>query len=64
MSKNKKIDLVSSPKKSFWKLTIPFIGFILFNELYSVIDMYWISILNADAFYAVGISIPIYILIN
>ena len=64
MSKNNKIDLVSSPKKSFWKLTIPFIGFILFNELYSVIDMYWISIFNADAFYAVGISIPIYILIN
>lgn len=64
MSKNNKIDLVSSPKKSFWKLTIPFIGFILFNELYSVIDMYWISIFNADAFYAVGISIPIYTLIN
>lgn len=64
MSKNNKIDLVSSPKKSFWKLTIPFLGFVLFNELYSLIDMYWISIYSADAFYAVGISIPIYILIN
>ena len=64
MGEEIKIDLVSSPKKSFWKLTVPFLGFVLFNELYSIIDMYWISIFDANAFYAVGVSIPIFILIN
>ena len=64
MDDDNKIDLISSPKSSFWKLTIPFLGFVLFNELYSIIDMYWISIYDAGAFYAVGVSIPIYILIN
>lgn len=60
---NKDIDLISVPKKSFWRLTIPILGFIFFNAMYGLIDLYWVSRLDAHAFYAAGVSIPIFTLI-
>ena len=53
-----KIDLISQPKKSFWKLSIPIIAFCLFDAIYSIVDMMWVSRINIDAFYAMGVSIP------
>lgn len=55
---NKKIDLVSLPKKSFWKLSIPIIAFCIFDSIYGIVDMLWVSKLSIHAFFAVGISIP------
>ena len=43
---NRKIDLVSLPKKSF------------FDAIYGIVDMLWVSKLSIHAFFAVGISIP------
>ena len=58
ISENNEIDLVSLPKKSFWKLSLPLIVFSVFNAIYSLIDMVWISQINIEAAFAVGISIP------
>ena len=60
---NLSIDLVVSPKKSFWKLTVPIMCFVLFNAVYGIIDLFWVSKLNAESFYAVSVSIPIFTLI-
>ncbi|WP_295723307.1 MATE family efflux transporter [uncultured Methanobrevibacter sp.] len=55
---NKKVDMVSVPKKSFWNLSIPLIGFCIFNAFYGIVDMVWISQISIHASFAVGISIP------
>ena len=60
---NKKIDLVSQPKKSYWKLTIPLLRFEIFNAFYGLVDIYWASQLTSDAFYAISVSTPLFILI-
>ena len=54
-----KIDLVSLPKKSFWKLSIPIIAFCIFDAIYGIVDMLWVSRISVEAFYAIGVSIPI-----
>ena len=60
---NEKIDLVSLPKKSFWKLSIPIIAFCIFDAIYGIVDMLWVSRLSVEATFALGISIPIVSLI-
>ena len=60
---NKKIDLVSQPKKSYWKLTIPLLSFEIFNAFYGLVDISWASQLTSDAFYAISVSTPLFILI-
>ena len=57
------IDLVSLPKKSFWKLSIPIIAFCIFDAIYGIVDMVWVSRISVEAFFAMGISIPIVSLI-
>ncbi len=54
-----KIDLVTLPKKSFWKLSIPIIAFCIFDAIYGIVDMLWVSRIGVEAFYAIGVSIPI-----
>ena len=61
--KNNSIDLASVPKKSFWRLTVPIIGFVLFNAIYGIVDLYWVSKLDPQSFYAASASIPIFTLI-
>ena len=53
-----KIDLVTLPKKSFWKLSVPIIAFCVFDAIYGIVDMFWVSKISMDAFYAMGMSIP------
>ena len=60
---NEKIDLVSLPKKSFWKLSIPIIAFCIFDAIYGIVDMLWVSRISVEAFFALGVSIPIVSLI-
>lgn len=64
MDNDRKIDLVSVPKKSFWKLSLPILGFCLFDAIYGIVDMLWVSQLNEAALFALGISIPITTLIS
>ena len=53
-----KIDLVSHPKKSFFTLSLPIIAFCIFDAIYGIVDLLWVSKINIDAFYAMGMSIP------
>ena len=57
---NKKIDLVSQPKKSYWKLTIPLLSFEIFNAFYGLVDIYWASQLTSDAFYSISVHCLIF----
>ena len=54
---NKEIDLVSLPKRSFWKLSIPIIAFCIFDAIYGIVDMLWVSKIGVEAFYAIGVFI-------
>lgn len=54
-----KIDLVTLPKKSFWKLSVPIIAFCVFDAIYGIVDIFWVSKISMEAFYAMGISIPL-----
>ena len=60
---NEKIDLVSLPKKSFWKLSVPIIAFCIFDAIYGIVDMVWVSKISIEATFAMGVSIPIVALI-
>jgi putative MATE family efflux protein len=59
----KEIDLVSLPKKSFWKLSVPIMFFCIFDAIYGIVDMVWVSQISIEAFFAMGVSIPIVSLI-
>ncbi|WP_296798124.1 MATE family efflux transporter [uncultured Methanobrevibacter sp.] len=61
---NKYIDLISLPKKSFWRLCIPISIFLLFETFYSIADMFWVSQLSMFDALAVGASAPILLLIS
>lgn len=63
MNMDYNIDLTSNPKEAFWKLTVPFILLSLFEAGYSFIDMFWVSQMNPDAFFAIRISAPLVALI-
>lgn len=60
---DRNIDLVSLPKKSFWKLSDLMIAFCVFDAVYRIIDMQWVSSISYYAFFAMGISVPIIALI-
>ena len=60
---DRNIDLVSLPKKSFWKLSIPIIAFCIFDAIYGLVDMLWVSQIGVEAFFALGVSIPFVTLI-
>ena len=55
---NEKIDMVSLPKKSFWHLSIPIIAFCIFDAIYGIVDLAWVSQINVHASFAVSVSIP------
>ena len=56
---HEEIDLISQPKSSFWKLSIPIIAFCIFDAIYGIVDMLWVSQISVEALYAIGISMPI-----
>ena len=60
---SEKVDMVSLPKKSFWKLSIPIIAFCFFDAIYGIVDMAWVSQISVKASFAVGVSIPFVTLI-
>ena len=60
---NEKVDMVSLPKKSFWHLSIPTIAFCIFDAIYGIVDLAWVSQINVQASFAVSVSIPFVTLI-
>ena len=55
--------MISQPKNAFWKLSIPIIVFCLFDSIYSIVDLLWVSQISVKAFFAMSVSIPIVTLI-
>ena len=50
--------MVSLPKKSFWKLSIPIVAFCIFDAISAIVDLLWVSQISVEAFFALGVSIP------
>ena len=57
------IDIINNPKNALWKLSTPILLLSLFNSLYSIIDLFWVSQLSHEAFFAVGVAHPLIIMI-
>ncbi|WP_458405754.1 MATE family efflux transporter [Methanobrevibacter sp.] len=57
------VDILSNPKRAFWNLSSPLILLSIFQACYSLIDMFWVSQLSSEAFFAVGVTAPLFSLI-
>ena len=62
MAKN--VDILSNPKSAFWKLSAPIIFLALFQSFFSVVDIFWVSQLSNDAFFAISVTSPLVILMQ
>ena len=61
MSEN--VDFISNPKKAFWQFTTPLLLLTLFEAAYSFVDVFWVSQMNAESFFAIGVAVPLVTLI-
>ena len=50
------IDIINNSKNALWKLSTPIFLLSLFNSLYSIIDLFWVSQLSPEAFFAIGVA--------
>ena len=57
------VDILSNPKNAFWRLSSPLIILSIFEACYSLVDMFWVSQLSSDAFFAISVSAPLVTLI-
>ena len=60
----KSIDIINNPKNAFWKLSTPIFLLSLFNAFYSMVDLFWVSQMSPEAFFAVGVAHPLVKLIT
>lgn len=60
----KRIDLTTKPKKSYWKLSIPITIFLIFNSFYSIADLIWITQISENAIFAISAASPLLMLID
>ena len=61
MSEN--VDFISNPKKAFWQFTTPILLLTLFEAGYSFVDVFWVSQMNAESFFAISVAVPLVTLI-
>ncbi len=61
---HKDVDYISNPKKAFWQLTAPLLLLSLFEACYSFVDVFWVSQMNAQSFFAIGLMVPLTTLIT
>ena len=57
------VDFISNPKKAFWKFSTPLLLLTLFEAGYSFVDVFWVSQMNPESFFAIGVSVPLVTLI-
>lgn len=57
------VDFISNPRHAFWQMATPLIVLTLFEAAYSFIDLFWVSQMSEDAFFAIGVSLPLVTLI-
>ena len=56
---NANVDILNNPKGAFWKISTPIYFLFLFNSCYTIVNLFWVSQLSPDAFFAFGIAQPI-----
>lgn len=59
----KNVDFSSNPKESFWNLAKPLLLLSLFEACYSFVDVFWVSQMNSESFFAIGVAVPLVTLI-
>lgn len=59
----KNVDFSANPKESFWQLARPLLLLSLFEAGYSFIDVFWVSQMNNESFFAIGVAVPLVTLI-
>ena len=57
------VDFISNPKNAFWQFSTPLLLLTLFEAGYSFVDVFWVSQMNPESFFAIGVSVPIVTLI-
>lgn len=57
------VDFNSNPKQIFWQMTRPLLLLTLFEAGYSFVDVFWVSQMNAESFFAIGVAVPLVTLI-
>ena len=57
------VDFDSNPKKAFWQFTTPLLLLTLFEAGYSFVDVFWVSQMNPESFFAIGVAVPLVTLI-
>ena len=57
------VDFNSDSKKAFWEFTTPMLVLTLFQAGYSFVDVFWVSQMNAESFFAIGVAVPLVTLI-
>ena len=59
----KNVDFISDPKKAFWQFTSPLLLLTLFEAGYSFVDVFWVSQMDPQSFFAIGVAVPLVTLI-
>lgn len=59
----KNADFILNPKKAFWEMATPLLLLTLFEAGYSFVDMFWVSKMSNEAFFAIGVAMPLVTLI-
>lgn len=54
----------SKSKELFWQLSKPLMVLSLFQASYSFIDVFWISKMNPESFFAISVVLPLFSLIT
>ena len=57
------VDFNSDPKKAFWQFTTPLLLLTLFEAGYSFVDVFWVSQMDPQSFFAIGVAVPLVTLI-
>ena len=57
------VDFDSNPKSAFWQFTTPLLLLTLFEAGYSFVDVFWVSQMNPESFFAIGVAVPLVTLI-
>ena len=57
------VDFNSDPKKAFWQFTSPLLLLTLFEAGYSFVDVFWVSQMEPQSFFAIGVAVPLVTLI-
>ena len=59
----KNADFILNPKKAFWEMATPLLLLTLFEAGYSFVDVFWVSKMSNEAFFAIGVAMPLVTLI-